>query len=86
MSQATEIEIAAIGLTADEMIEVVRETEEKGNASQMNPHEDKPDRSDPKPTPPEPPSHPSGPPIRPQGDIDNPGKNPPPPPPPGGGD
>lgn len=80
MSQATEIEIAAIGLTADEMIEVVRETEEKGNASQMNPHEDKPDRPDPKPTRPEPPK----PPIKPQdeplppdpGHIDPPGKQP----------
>jgi len=39
------------------------------------------DRPDPQPTPPE---HPNGPPVKPQGDIDNPGKTPPPPDPPGG--
>jgi len=42
---------------------------------------DKKDREDPRPSPP---VDPKGPPVKPQGDIDNPGKNPPPPPPSGG--
>lgn len=44
---------------------------------------DNKDRETGKPSePPRPAPSPGGPPVKPQGDIDNPGKNPPPPPPP----
>ena len=75
------IEIAASGLTEEEFVEVVRETESRKDHLPMAKHVKKQDRPDSPPTPPAP-KQPQ-PPVKPQGDIDQPGDkpsvNPPPP-------
>lgn len=70
-----EVEIAAVGLTEEEMIEVVREIEQrKGTTSQMKSNEpDKKDREDPRPSPPQPQPAPR---PQPQDDPTNPGDTP----------
>lgn len=80
-----EIEIATVGLTEEEMIEVVRENEKtKGNLP-MKADDRTPDKQDPRPSSPiAPPTTPSppGPPIKPlddplpPGDPNSPGKGP----------